>query len=52
MSHHKTIEIEGIEYGHLRITNTGQVLSIWINQPWGSGELFCSKYPEVEEEEE
>ncbi len=40
MSHHKKIIIDGIEYGYLRITNEGQVLSIWINQPWGTGDLF------------
>lgn len=40
MSHHKDIIIDGINYGYLRITNDGQVLSIWIYQPWGAGDLF------------
>lgn len=51
MSHHKKLMINGIEYGHVRITNDGQILSIWIMQPWGEGELLTSKYPEVKEEE-
>ncbi len=52
MSHHKKLMINGIEYGHVRITNDGQILSIWIMQPWGEGELLTSKYPEVRSEEE
>lgn len=51
MSHHRTIIINGKEYGHVRITNSGQILSIWIVQPWGEGELLTSKYEEVKEEE-
>jgi hypothetical protein len=47
MSHHKDIIIDGVKIGHVRITNSGQVLSVWINQPWGDGELLCSIYPEV-----
>ena len=39
MSHHKKIIIKGIDFGHLVITNDGEILQIWINQPWG-GELF------------
>jgi len=52
MSHHRTIIIDGKEYGHVRITNSGQILSIWIVQPWGEGELLTSKYEEVKEDEE
>lgn len=48
MSHHKQIIIDGINYGHLRITNAGQVLSIVIHQPWGDLELFKSKYEDVD----
>jgi hypothetical protein len=40
MSHHLKIVIAGTHYGHFRITNDGEVLSIWLFQPWGSGELF------------
>lgn len=40
MSHHKEIIIDGMSYGHFRITNHGEILSIWIKQPWGTGELF------------
>jgi len=49
MSHHKKIVIDGIEYGHFRITNDGIVISIWINQPWGDGQLFIAENP-VEEQ--
>lgn len=52
MSHHRTLIINGKEYGHVRITNDGQILSIWIVHPWGDGELLTSKYPEVRSEEE
>ena len=48
MSHHQQIIIDGINYGHLRITNAGQVLSIVIHQPWGDLELFKSKYEDVD----
>lgn len=40
MSHHKEIIIDGMSYGHFRVTNHGEILSIWIKQPWGTGELF------------
>jgi len=40
MSHHKRIIIGGVDYGHFRITNDGEIISIWIRQPWGEGELF------------
>ena len=52
MSHHRTILIDGIRMGHLVITNAGQVLAIVIQQPWGDIEIFRSKYPEVEGDEE
>ena len=39
MSHHKRIIIDGIHYGHLRIKNSGEVISIVIYQPWDI-ELF------------
>jgi len=50
MSHHKKIVIDGVEYGHVRITNDGVVLSIWINQPWGDGQLFIPENP-IEEQQ-
>jgi hypothetical protein len=31
VSHHRCIEIDGIVVGHVRITNAGEVLSIWIS---------------------
>lgn len=40
MSRHLPIVIDGIEYGYFRICNSGQILSIWIHQPWGARELF------------
>ena len=44
MSHHKDIYILDengtCKIGHVRITNHGEILSIWIRQPWGIGELF------------
>jgi len=43
MSHHKRIIIDGIDYGHLRIKNSGEVISIVIRQPWDI-ELFI---PEI-----
>jgi len=45
MSHHIPIEIHGRKYGHFRITNDGIVLSIWINQPFGEGQLFIAENP-------
>ena len=52
MSHHKKIIIDGMEYGHFRITNDGEILSIWIHQPWGIGQLFLpeGELPRGEEE--
>jgi len=49
MSHHKKIVIDGIEYGYFRITNDGVVLSIWIKQPLGEGQLFIPENP-IEEQ--
>jgi hypothetical protein len=43
MSHHKRIIVDGIDYGYFRITNDGMVISIWINQPWGEGQLFIAE---------
>jgi hypothetical protein len=40
MSHHLKLMINGQDAGHVRITNHGEVLSVWIKQPWGLGELF------------
>ncbi len=40
MSHHLPIIIDGIEYGYFRICNDGQILSVWVHQPWGVSELF------------
>lgn len=38
-----------MEFGHMRVTNDGQVISIWIKQPSGEGELFiCSKKDKLE----
>ena len=41
-----------MEYGHFRITNDGEILSIWIHQPWGIGQLFLpeGQLPRGEEE--
>ena len=50
MSHHIPIIHKGIKYGHIRITNNGEVLSIWIHQPWGTGELFVPEDGLREEE--
>ncbi len=50
MSHHRKLIIDGVEYGHVRITNDGVVLSIWINQPWGDGQLFIPENPVGEQE--
>ena len=52
MSHHKDIIIDGVKIGHVRITNSGQVLSIWIDRHGERGELFCSIHPEVFEDGE
>jgi len=43
MSHHKEIIIDGMFYGYFKITNHGEILSIWIKQPWGTGEFFISE---------
>jgi hypothetical protein len=51
MSHHKTIKINGVRYGHFRITNDGEILSIWIHQPWGTSELFIPQSGLRDEEE-
>ncbi len=31
MSHHKSFFIDGVKCGHVRITNDGVILSIWID---------------------
>jgi len=51
MSHHKKIIVNGMEFGHMRVTNNGEVLSIWIKQPWGEGELFIPETGLREEDE-
>tara|TARA_R110002072_G_C7934052_1_gene531942 strand:- start:1368 stop:1595 length:228 start_codon:yes stop_codon:yes gene_type:complete len=51
MSHHKKIIVNGMEFGHMRVTNNGEVLSIWIVQPWGEGELFIPETGLREEDE-
>ncbi len=30
MSHHRKLTIDGIDVGHVRITNSGTILSVWI----------------------
>jgi hypothetical protein len=30
MSHHRSIMVDGVKVGHVRITNSGIILSIWI----------------------
>ena len=35
----------------MRVTNNGEVLSIWIVQPWGEGELFIPETGLREEDE-
>jgi len=42
-SHHENIWVAGNIIGHMRVTNSGKIISIWINEPYNK--LFL---PEVE----
>lgn len=41
MSHHVTIYLsDGTKIGYIRKTNDDVVLSVWISQVYGAGQLF------------
>jgi hypothetical protein len=42
-SHHEMIRVAGRIIGYMRVTNSGEIISIWINDPYNK--LFL---PEVE----
>ena len=44
-SHHEMIRVAGRIVGHMRVTNSGKILSIWINEP------YAILFKPVEEEE-
>ncbi len=46
-SHHEYIRVSGRIVGHIRITNSGKILSVWFKEPYN--QLFL---PEIKEEEE
>ena len=46
-SHHEAIRVAGRIVGHIRITNSGKILSVWFADPYN--QLFL---PENQEEEE
>ena len=33
-SHHEMIRVAGNIVGHMRVTNSGKIISIWINEPY------------------
>jgi len=43
-SHHEYIRVAGEIVGHIRITNSGKILSVWFKEPYN--QLFL---PEVKE---
>ena len=43
-SHHELIRVAGEVVGHIRITNSGKILSVWFLEPYN--QLFL---PEVKE---
>jgi len=43
-SHHENIRVGGQIVGHIRITNSGKILSVWFKAPYN--QLFL---PEVKE---
>ena len=55
MSHHKNIytyiQGEQVKVGHVRITNTGTILSVWIHTG-RQKMLFLPEYPDLVQEEE
>ena len=51
MSHHRKLTIDGIDVGHVRITNSGTILSVWIKTDTQQM-LFLPEYPDLLGEEE
>jgi len=51
MSHHRKLTIDGIDVGHVRITNTGTILSVWIKTDTQQM-LFLPEHPILLGEEE
>ena len=55
MSHHKNIytyiQGEQVKVGHVRITNTGTIMSVWISNDVQQM-LFLPEYPELVQGEE
>jgi len=47
-SHHKRIEIDGVDVGYVRIRNDGTVLSVWISTE-NQKMLFVPEYKELVE---
>jgi hypothetical protein len=45
-SHHKRIEIDGVDVGYVRIRNDGTVLSVWISTEHQKT-LFVPEYKEL-----
>lgn len=47
-SHHKRIEIDGVDVGYVRVRNDGTVLSVWISTEHQKM-LFVPEYKELVE---
>jgi len=51
MSHHRPIMVDGVKVGHVRITNSGTILSVWIKTDTQQM-LFLPEHPILLGEEE
>ena len=47
-SHHENIWVSGRIVGHIRITNSGKILSVWFKEPYN--QLFIPEHPEIKGE--
>ena len=49
-SHHEYIRVSGRIVGHIRVTNSGKILSVWFKAPYN--QLFLPESPDHRGEEE
>ena len=49
-SHHECIRVGDRIVGHIRVTNSGKILSVWFKEPYN--QLFLPESPDHRGEEE
>jgi len=47
-SHHEYIRVGDRIVGHIRVTNSGKILSVWFKEPYN--QLFIPEHPEIKGE--